>query len=114
MLESYQDKIVAGLIKRGYTVGSASSGKVVINHENQVSAILALTIYKISEEELAITKIYEDLAFILTDMKGYFYSIVIAETNNSTWAGSNIFLQPKKTIQQLLPAPTDHKKSKLN
>jgi hypothetical protein len=113
MLESYQDQIVAGLIKKGYTVGLASTGKAVVNHENQVSAILSLTVYKLAEEELPITKVYEDFAFILTDMKGYFYSIIIAETNNSTWAGSNIFLQPKKNAQ-LLPPPVDHKKSKLN
>lgn len=115
MLESYQDQIVAGLIKRGYTVGLASSGNVVINHENQVSAVLSLTLYKLSEIDIAISKVYEDLGFVLTDMKGYFYSIIIAETNNSTWAGSNIFMQPKKTVPQLLPAATDStKKSKLN
>jgi hypothetical protein len=113
MLESYQDKIVAGLIKKGYTVGLASSGKAVVNHENQVSAIIGLTVYKLSKEELSITEVYEDFAFVMTDMKGYFYSIIVAETNNSTWAGSNIFLQPKKATQ-LLPPPSDHKKSKLN
>lgn len=113
MLESYQDHIVAGMIKKGYTVGLASTGKVAVNLDNQVSAVLALTVYKLSEEDIPITKVYEDLGFILTEMKGYFYSIIIAETNNSTWAGSNIFLQPKKP--QLLPSNTDStKKSKLN
>jgi len=46
LLESYQDRIVAGLIKRGYTVGEASDGKVAVNHEKQVSALIALTLYK--------------------------------------------------------------------
>lgn len=114
MLESYQDQIVAGLIKKGYTVGLASAGTTVVNHENQVSAILAVTVYKLGEIDISITKVYEDIAFVLTDMKGYFYSVIIAETNNSTWAGSNIFMQPKKTPQLLPPAKDTTKKSKLN
>lgn len=114
MLESYQDQIVAGLIKKGYTVGLASTGKVIVNHDNQVSAVIAFTAYKLSQEELPITKVYDDIGLILTDLKAYFYSIVIAETSNSTWTGSNIFMQPKKQTQ-LLPAATDStKKSKLN
>src|ERR1700722_7233157 len=92
MLEAYQDQIVAGLIKKGYTVGLASSGKVIINHDNQVSAIIAVSLYKISDEDILISDIYKDVASILGEVKAYFYSIVIAETANSTWAGSNIFI----------------------
>lgn len=114
MLESYQDQIVAGLIKKGYTIGLASTGKVIVNQDNQVSAVIAFTAYNLSQEDLTITKMYDDICLILTDIKAYFYSIVIAEAVNSTWTGSNIFMQPKKQTQ-LLPAATDStKKSKLN
>jgi len=46
-------------------------------------------------------------------MQAYFYSVIIAEANDATWAGSNIFLQPKQA-PPLLPAAPDGKKSKLN
>ena len=114
MLEAYQDQIVAGLIKKGYTVGLASTGKVIVNHDNQVSAVIAFTAYKLSQGELPITQVYDDIGLILTDIKAYFYSIVIAETSNSTWTGSNIFMQPKKQTQLLPPATDSTKKSKLN
>jgi hypothetical protein len=113
MLESYQDTIVAGLVKKGYTVGLAGTGKVIVNHPNQVSAVIALTAYKMGEEDIVITKVYEELSAVLTDMKGYFYSIIVSEAGNTTWAGSNIYLQPSKKVPQLPPS-TDTKKTKLN
>jgi hypothetical protein len=114
MLESYQDQIVSRLVKKGYTVGLAATGKVILNHQNQVSAVLAFEIYKLSDENLSISKLYEDIAFIMSDIKGYFYSIIIAESRTYTWTGSNIFVPPKKETQLLSPPTEDDKKSKLN
>lgn len=112
MLQSYQDGIVAGLVKRGYVVALASGEKSSTNREDQVSALIVLTVYKL-DDKMSTSKLYEDLAFILTDIKAYFYSVVIADSTTSTWVGSNILLQPEKEIPQLTPAP-DTKKSKLN
>lgn len=113
MLESYQDSIVAGLIKKGYSVGQASDGKIPVNYEHQVSAVLTLTLFKLDSPEIIAKEVYEELSAVLTEMKGYFYSVVVAETTNATWAGSNIFVQPPKKIPQLPPI-NDTKKSKLN
>lgn len=113
MLESYQDTIVAALIKKGYTVGLTSSDKVILNHENQVSAVIALTLYKMRDEDIIISKVYEELGDILIGMKAYFYSIIVSESNNATWTGSNIFLPSSKKVPQL-PSGTDTKKTKLN
>jgi hypothetical protein len=114
MLESYQDSIVAGLINKGYSVGLASNGKIPVNHEHQVSAVLTFTLFKTDDPEIVAKQVYEELSMVLTDMKGYFYSVVVAETTNATWAGSNIFLQPQKQIPQLPPITDKNKKSKLN
>jgi hypothetical protein len=111
MLESYQDILFPNLIKKGYTVGMASNDMVVVNHDNQVSALLAFTLYKISEEDIPITKVYEEVISIVNENKFYIYSAIIAEAPNSTWTGSNIFLQPK---QQMPPFVSDDKKSNIN
>jgi hypothetical protein len=113
LLESYQDSIVAGLVKKGYTIGLASTGKTVINHPNQVSALLSFNLYKLGEVDVSLNKVYEDLTMVITDMKGYFYSIIVCESQGATWAGSNIFVQPTKSVP-LLPPSADDKKSKLN
>lgn len=110
MLESYHDTIAAGLIKKSYSVSLASDGKIAVNHPNQVSAILVFNIYKMDNLDAPVNEVYDDLSVILTEMKGYFYSIVIAESPNSTWTGSNIFTQESKKIPQLPPV----KDAKLN
>lgn len=114
MLEVYQDDIVAGLIKKGYSVGLASSGNITINHENQVSAVIALTIFKIDSPDALVKEIYAEVADICTEMKGYFYSIVIAESTNATWSGSNIFMKEVKKVPQLPPTSDEKKSNKLN
>lgn len=108
MLESYQDTIVAELIKKGYTVGLAGVGKVSVNKPNQVSAVIALTVYKMGEENILITKVYEEVSTILTDIKIYAFSLIISESSNATWAGSNIYIQVPQKISQL--PPIDDKK----
>ena len=110
LLESYQNTIIISLVKRGYTVGLTSMGNV--NQPNQVSAILSFSIYKIDEKKLTLAKVLDDLNIILTDAKMYFYSIVVSEHHNATWAGSNIIVQNTKSVP-LLPSAPD-KKSKLN
>lgn len=112
MLESYQDSIVAALIKKKYTVGLASSGTVVLNEDDQVSAILAYTIYKISDENIDISKVYDDVILTLREIKGYYYSVIVAESQQSTWTGSNMIVKSNKDVPQLPPPPG--KKSNLN
>jgi hypothetical protein len=110
LLESYQDAIVAGLIKRGYTIGLSGRGNV--NQHNQFSAVLSYSLYKLDDPDLTAPGILKEIGIILSDMKAYYYSIVVAEGNNAAWAGSNIIVQDNKTIP-LLPA-IPNKNSKLN
>lgn len=112
LLESYQNTIVAELVKKGYTVGNATADAVILNHENQVSALLAYSLYKVSDTEVALNQVYQDVSSILSEMKGYVYSIIISQSDVATWGGSNIFLKPRETTPQL--PPNDDKKSKMN
>jgi hypothetical protein len=109
LLESYQDNIVAALIKRGYTVGL--SGKENVNQSNQVSALISINLFRIDERDHNINKVITDVTDVLNEIKGYFYSIIVSESNYSTWAGSNIVVHNNKVLPQLPPAD---KNSKLN
>lgn len=109
MLESYQDSIVAALIKRGYTVGL--SGKENVNQPHQVSALLSLNLFKMDDKDHNLNKVITDVTDVINGIKGYFYSIIVSESNYATWAGSNIVVHDNRMVPQLPPAD---KKSKLN
>jgi hypothetical protein len=95
LVPSYQDKIIAGMVKRGYMVGpAAKDGKVVSSTENNPAALIAISVYR--AEETDVNKIYNDMVGVLTEMKAYYYSVVISHSYEATWAGANFSLPLKK------------------
>jgi len=105
LLASYQDQIVAGLVRKGYMVGALSKDrKATITAPNSPTAIICLSLYKALDDGdlLDAHIVYTDLRDILTTMKAYFYSIVVSETSDCAWCGSNfVFLEnEEKTAEK--------------
>lgn len=104
MLPSYQDRIIAGLARKGYMVGAASKDGVVASvvDEDHPSTLFALSIYQMTET--TVDQIYKDVISVLSEMKAYSYSVVVALSAESTWSGPN-FKLPSKADP--IPTPTD-------
>lgn len=97
LLPSYQDNIIAGLVRRGYMVGpAAKDGKVTTSVENNPAALIAISIYK--AEDTDVNKIYEDVVGVLHDMKARYYSVIISHSYEATWVGANFSLPLKNSV----------------
>lgn len=108
---SYIDSIIAGMVRKGYTVSATSSnGEVSIPENNSSSATLCLKISLVSES-VKPTDIHKDLIDILDDIKAYYHSVIVTPYVDCIWSGSNIVLTKAKT--DILPE-VKSKKSNLN
>lgn len=109
LLPSYQDSIIAGLVKRGYMVGPAAKDGKVTTSDNNSAALIAISVYR--AEETSVNQIYEDVSTVLKDMKAYYYSIVVSHSYEATWVGANFNLPLKnkgvvdKTATTAVPPP---------
>lgn len=112
MLKSYQDKILAGLVKKGYTIGPAASDLTLsTSGESTGSYMLAFTAHKSGKEVFA-KDIYEDILSLTTEMKAFHYGIIVAHSYDAMWVGANFNVQEKKP--PALPNTPPPNKSNLN
>jgi hypothetical protein len=113
LLPSYQDGIIAGLVRRGYMVGpAAKDGKVSSITEGCPAVLIALSVYK-QEEEIDVKKVYEDTLAVLEEMKARYYSVVISLSHEATWVGANFTLPAKDKAGPPVP-PASGKKNTAN
>lgn len=95
---SYTDGIIAGMVKKGYTVSStAAKGEVVISKEVNTSAVISLKITSTFEGSNSGT-IYKDLMDVLNDLKAFFYSVIVTPYVDCAWCGSNIVLNKPTAV----------------
>ncbi len=114
LMPSYQDGIIAGMVKRGYMVGpAAKDGKVTTSVENNPAALIAISVYR--SEETTVSKIYDDVVAVLQEMKAYYYSVIISHSYDATWAGANFSLPLKnKVVEKASATPTPGGKKNVN
>lgn len=94
LMPSYQDGIIAGMVKRGYMVGpAAKDGKVTVS-DNNAAALIAISVYR-TDEETNVNKIYDDVVAVLKETKAYYYSVIISHSYEATWVGANFNLPLK-------------------
>lgn len=111
LIPQYEDKIIAGMVKKGYMVGAAGKdGKVTSNAENRSAALIALNVYHIANTEISHTQVYDDLVAVLGELQAFYHSVIVTAITNCTWAGSNILLPTKEKVQPP-PLPPDVKKN---
>lgn len=102
LLPTYQDDIVAGLVRKGYMVGPAAKDGYVITptHENAPASLYAFSVYR--AEITNVNKIYDDFLSILNEIKAHYLSIIVSLSNEATWVGTNVTL-PAKEVAPLIP-----------
>ena len=109
---SYADMIIAGLVKKGYTVSSlASDGEISVDKISTTSALIALKISSVSEKVIS-SDIHADVISVLDDIKAYYHSVIVTPYVNCIWSGSNILL--KKVMPPDMPPLPVPDKSNLN
>lgn len=101
MLADYEDRIIAGMVKKGYHVSAASGNEVSVKYDNGASVLIALSIETSKEEKQAVD-INKDIMDVLKENNFLFYSVIVSARAGSCWNGSNIRL-PQKT--QAVPPP---------
>lgn len=95
---SYTDAIIAGLVKKGYSVAAtAAKGDVLITKESNVSAIISLKITSTKENSNS-GSIYTDVMAVLNELKAYFYSVVVTPYVDCAWCGSNIVVNKPSAV----------------
>lgn len=94
LLPEYEGRIVAGLVKKGYTVGPMGKDLPVCHTtiKDSPSALLMLSVYS-GDEQITAIKLNQDLLKLLEEEKIFFYSIVITEYSPGfSYAGCNILI----------------------
>jgi|SRR5580692_1444386 hypothetical protein len=92
LMPEYEGRIVAGLVKKGYSVGPLAKDIPVCHApiKNCGSVLLVLTVY-CGDEKTSANKVNEDLLAVMNDEKIFFFSCIVTEyTNNLSYAGCNI------------------------
>ena len=103
LIQGYEDKIVAGMVKKDYTVSLSNANGVTVGEPNLASVVVSFMVYTRKEKVKAVD-IYKDLVTVLQDNKIYFYSVVVSAMTDSTWCCGNMVL-PDKVVPSA-PLPT--------
>lgn len=94
LIKEYEDAILGGLVKRGYSV-SAASDKLSIASE--ASTVIGLKVTT-SNEEVTASDISKVIKEVMDDHKFLYHSIVVSPAAGGSWYGSNISLPKKPTV----------------
>lgn len=108
----YVDGIIAGMVKKGYTVGAAASDNALyIGRKDSPGVVISLLITT-RAETIDAPKIHKDLIEVCDELKVLSYSIIVSAMTDCSWSSSNINL-PKAAKPNPPPVPKTNK-SNLN
>jgi len=112
MLKSYEDTIVAGMVKKGYVVSiAATNGEITSGSKDNPAVVVCFRVDSTKEETQA-KDVHKDLLEVLHDKKLFYYSVIVSALCDSCWISSNIsFPKQDKPVPPPLPEPD---KSNLN
>jgi hypothetical protein len=102
MVERSIDRVIAVLVKRGYTVGPLSKDlKTHISNENNVATLLSLRVTAVvdSADKSPLLTVFADIRDVLkvTDIK--FFAATISEPIASSWILGNVVKAPEVTAE---------------
>lgn len=107
LIRSYEDKIIAGMVKKEYTVSLSNPQGVTIEEANQASVVISFSVFTKKEKAKA-SDVYGDLIKVLEEHKIYYYSVVITAMVDSAWNCGNMVIN--KTTPPEKPRPEPDKK----
>jgi hypothetical protein len=112
MLKSYEDAIIAGMVKKGYVISViATNGEVTSGSKDNPAVVVTIRVDSTKEETEA-KDVHKDLLEVLTEKKFFYYSVIVSALADSCWVSSNIILPKQdKPIPPSIPEPD---KSNLN
>ena len=93
LTEKYSGPLVEELIKKGYTVATASGdGRIALSTPDSVSSIIALTLSK--NGKLRSNLVHGEVKEALYNIGAYYYSIVVMSAlGDVAWTSGNIVIQ---------------------
>lgn len=101
LISSYEDMIIAGLVKAGFQVSSLSEDNIAtIGGDDSLSSVIAL---RIDTEMDGAIVVIDEVEKVLKDLKIVYYSLVVAESTDCSWSISSIKLS--KALPPPLPTP---------
>lgn len=113
LVEEYSDKLISGMVTKGYTVSAGMPGNhTAISVEDGASALIVFNLYS-GKEGITCDTIHEELVNLIQDEKMYIYSVVVSERSPTTFAGTNIIIPRRTQLPALPPAPSE-KMRKMN
>jgi len=101
LISSYEDMIIAGLVKAGFQVSSlAEDNTVTIGNDDSISVMIAL---RIDTEIDGAIVVIDEVKNVLKELKIVYYSLVVTESADCSWNISSIKLP--KALPPPLPTP---------
>lgn len=90
LIAGYEDKIVAGMVKKLYEVFVQSdNGHLTSGGGECVSALVSFCVYS-AKEGVDVKHVYEDVGKVLAESKIYFYSVVVSAMTDASWCAGNM------------------------
>jgi hypothetical protein len=91
MFRDYEDLIIAGVVKKGFSVGpAAKDNKVTSGAANAASVVIALKVD--SSTIIDSAKLHDEITSVLKENKMLYYSVLVSSPADCCWNGSNIVL----------------------
>jgi len=110
MVREYEDLIISGLVKKGYTVGPASKDHIPTSGTaGYASFVIALKVEP-SETDTDASKVHEVVCNVLKEKKLLYYSVLVSTPADCCWRAGNIQL-PEPSPSPSVPGA---KKSDMN
>lgn len=113
LVEDYSDKLIAGMVTKGYSVSAAFPGNhTAISVEDGASSLIVFHLYN-GKEGVTCDTVHKELVDLIQEERMYVYSVVVSERSATTFAGTNI-ITPKKPQPPALPPAPSEKMRKMN
>lgn len=108
----YSDRVIAGMVKKGYTVSAAAgNGEICLSRKDSPASLITLKVSS-NDENISVVKIHTDLLDVLKEIKALQYSVIVSAMADCCWCNSNITF-PEKAPAPKPPLPPTNK-SNLN
>jgi len=113
LVEEYSDKLIAGMVTKGYTVSAVVPGDhTAITTEGGASALIVFNLYS-GKDGVTCDTVHKELVDLIQEEKMYVYSVVVSERSPTVFAGTNI-ITPKKAQPPALPPVPSEAMRKMN